>query len=139
MSSKQDISHPGVIDSVEDNTIHVRILSQSACSSCHAKGMCSVAEMEEKIVDIPLHHTKKYKQGDAVMITMKRSLGAKAVLLGYIIPFLIVLLALIMILSLTGNEGMAALISLGLLVPYYLLLYALKDRISKEFKFQIEG
>jgi sigma-E factor negative regulatory protein RseC len=138
MSAKSDITHPGIVDSTENGTIHVKILSQSACSTCHAKGMCSIAEMEEKIVDIPDIYDGKYNSGDNVTITMKKSLGAKAVLLGYILPFLIVLIALIAILTVTGNEGVAALISIGLLVPYYLLLYYFKDKLSREFTFHIE-
>ena len=138
MSEKTDITHPGVVDSVSDGTVHVRILSQSACRTCHAKSACGVADMEEKVVDIPEVHSGNYKRGDQVTITMKRSLGTKAVFLGYLLPFLVVMIALVTIITLTGKEGLAALVSIGVLVPYYYLLYRLKDRLSKQFSFYIE-
>ena len=138
MSEKTDISHPGVVDSVANGVVHVRILAQSACRTCHAKSACGVADMEEKVVDIPAGHAGNYKKGDQVTITMKRSLGTKAVFLGYLLPFLVVMIALVTIITLTGKEGLAALVSIGVLVPYYFLLYKMKDRLSKQFSFYIE-
>jgi sigma-E factor negative regulatory protein RseC len=70
---------------------------------------------------------------------MKRSLGARAVLLGYFLPFLIVLLALVIILYFTDNEGLSAIVAITLLIPYYLILYLLKDRLSKDFIFTIDN
>ena len=40
------IEHRGVITSITDNKVSVKILQQSACSSCHAKGACTAATVE---------------------------------------------------------------------------------------------
>jgi len=45
------IIHPGIIERISGEKVFVRILSQSACSACHAKGACSVADAEEKIIE----------------------------------------------------------------------------------------
>jgi len=58
-------------------------------------------------------------------------------MLGYIIPFLIVLVTLIVSLNLIGNEGIAGLISVGILVPYYLILYFNRDSLKSAFRFRI--
>jgi sigma-E factor negative regulatory protein RseC len=138
MSEKGAISHPGIVESIEGQKVNVKILAQSACSSCHAKGMCSVAEMEEKIIEVNTGAVSNLKPGDTVQITMKKSLGPRAVFLGYLLPFLILLTTLITVLAITGNEGLAAIIAILVLVPYYVVLYYLKDRISKTFRFSLE-
>ena len=36
-----------------------------------------------------------------------------------------------------GSEKVAAIAALGVLVPYYLVLFLLRDRIKKDFQFRI--
>lgn len=139
MSDPNDIiRHPGLIDKLDDGKIHVKILSQSACASCNSKSMCSVSEMEEKIVEVPNDHSRDYKPGEQVQVVMKKSLAPKAVFLGYFLPFLVVLASLITLMLITGNEGLSALVSLGFLIPYYLIIYRMRDKLGKTFTFTIE-
>ena len=42
------IEHEGIIEHIDGNHIKVRILQQSACSACHAKGYCTAADSSEK-------------------------------------------------------------------------------------------
>ena len=132
------ITHPGIVERVEDAKIFVNILAQSACSSCHAKGMCSVAEVEEKTVEVTSAGGRNYKPGDSVTVRMEKSLGKKAVFLGYLLPFILLMVTLILMVSLTADEGLSALVSLLVLGPYYLVLYLLKDRLSRHFRFRID-
>jgi len=136
-NSKDNIQHPGIIESVGEDKVQVTILSQSACSSCHSKGMCSVSEMENKIVEVVKTPDFNYKVGDEVIVYMKKSLGSKAVLYGYLYPFLLVLISLILMLVLTSNEGISGLTAILLLVPYYFILSKFKDKLSTTFEFKI--
>lgn len=131
------IIHPGIVDHIDQDRVFVRILSQSACATCHAKGACSVAEVEEKIVEVQLPGQHQYRAGEQVTVRMKQSLGIKAVFLGYILPLLILVLSIIIFLALFDNEGLAAILSLLLLVPYYLILYMLRDNMKQVFNFSI--
>lgn len=138
MSARENITHPGVIDSISDDSVFVRILAKSACSSCHAKGMCSVAEIEEKIVEVKKEDGRGFAEGQEVTVSMQKSLGGKAVFLGYLLPFLILIGTLILVLSLSGNEGLAGLSAIGILIPYYLGLYLLRDKLKRTFSFRID-
>lgn len=133
------IIHPGVIERISGDRVFVRILSQSACSACHAKGACSIADVEEKIIETEADPKEKWATGDKVMVKMEESLGRKAVVLGYVLPFIVLLLSVIIFLSLMKNEGLAALLSIFMLVPYYAGLYLFRDKLSKEFRFRIQG
>lgn len=135
---KNIIEHPGRIDKIENDKITVTILSQSACSTCHSKSMCTVSEMEEKTIEIKNHEELGYKVGEQITVYMKKSLGTWAVMFGYFFPFLLVVFSLITLILITGNEGLSGLISLGLLLPYYFALHKLKDKFSRTFEFSLK-
>ncbi len=132
------IIHPGIIENINGNKVSVRILSQSACSACHAKGACTVADMKDKIIDTEMDQPGNWKTGDEVMVRMDESLGRKAVILGYGLPLIVLVGSIIIFLSLLANEGLAALLAILMLVPYYLALYLFRNRLHKEFRFTIE-
>ncbi len=137
--AKETITHPGVIHEIDNHMIYVKIMSQSACSACHAKGICSVADVEEKIIELNKPAGKSYNVGDEVVVGLEKSLGSKAVFLGYLIPFLILVSVLIVMLALTDNELLSALVAIGLLIPYYIILYLLKDKLQRTFEFRIKN
>jgi len=132
------IIHPGIIESITGDKIFVRILSQSACSSCHAKGACTIADVEEKIIEADIDPSGNRKPGEQVMVSMEESLGQKAVLMGYVLPLVVLVGSITLFLSLFKHEGLAALLSLLMLVPYYLTLYLFRKQLRKKFRFRIQ-
>ncbi len=133
-----NIAHPGIVKKVENDRVFVMIMAQSACKSCHAKSICSVADMEEKIIEARKDPEKNYKEGERVNVVMKNSLGPKAVMIGYFIPFLIVVAALFILMAVTGKEGLSALISLALLIPYYIMISRKRESFKQTFMFTVE-
>jgi sigma-E factor negative regulatory protein RseC len=131
------IDHAGVIDRIEGDRAHVRIISESACATCHAKGACSAADQEEKYIDVPLHGSS-YRIGDAVRVEVSKNLGMKAVALGYVYPFLILMAVLVGLLTAGVPELKAGIFSLVSLVPYYLLLFLFRNRIDSNFTFSLK-
>ena len=131
------IDHAGVIDRIEGDRARVRIMSESACASCHAKGACSAADQEEKYIDVPLEENN-YQTGDAVRVEVSRNLGMKAVALGYVYPFLLLMAVLVGMLALGVPELKSGLFALLSLVPYYLLLYLFRNRIDSNFTFSLK-
>jgi sigma-E factor negative regulatory protein RseC len=131
------IKHSGIIKEIDTEHYFVSIIAQSACAACHANSICNVSDFQHEIVEVPRKKNDQFKVGDQVEILMEKSLGPKAVLLGYFIPFLMVLSTLIISLSIIPNEGIAGLISVVVLVPYYLVLYIVRDRLKTAFRFRI--
>ncbi len=72
------------------------------------------------------------------MVILKRSLGYKALFLGYVLPLILVLAFLIAMTNILGSEAKAGLISLLVLAIYYVVLYLTRDSISKQFKFTLK-
>ena len=138
MKEIEQIEHKGIIKEVHGHELQVSIISEESCASCNLKGSCSVSEVTEKIIDITVADPKEYKTGEAVTVFYKQTLGFRALLLGYVLPFLIMLITLIITLSITNKELVSGLLSLVVLIPYYLLLYLSKDKIKKTFSFSIK-
>ncbi len=132
------IKHPGTVESVHGNTVVVRIESQAACGHCQAKSHCGMVESADKLIEVSDRRASDYAIGQEVVVTLRQSLGYKALMLGYMIPFLILLVALFAITLSTGNEALAALVAVLLMGPYYALLYRYRHKLRKTFHFELE-
>lgn len=126
-----------MIKRVTDHSLVVTVLSRSACSGCHAKEVCSAADLTEKEINIECDGIE-YIPGQFVNVTMKESLGIKALLYGYMAPLVLVIFTLIIIFNYTSDEVLSALISLGILIPYYTGLFLYRNSLKKIFRFELE-
>jgi sigma-E factor negative regulatory protein RseC len=132
------ISHSGIIESIAEGCVKVRILQTSACAACKIAGHCNASESKEKIVEVFTDHTGGYSLGQEVVVCASRDVANKALLLGFGVPFLLLVGVLVLVLRVTGNEGVAALSGLLALVPYYFVLYLFRSRIREQLSFYIE-
>jgi len=135
---ENNISHSGVIESIESGCVHVRIVQTSACAACKVAGYCNASESKEKVVDVYCADSSAYTVGQTVTVMASRRVAARALLLGFGLPLVVLVAVLVIILLLTGNEMWAALGGLLALTPYYGVLYLLRDRIRSQLSFWIE-
>jgi sigma-E factor negative regulatory protein RseC len=125
------------VKKVSENSLIVSVISQSACSTCHAKGACSVADYQDKEIEIT-SFSKNYSVGDEIVVIFQESKGFVALLWGYVIPFFLVLLTLVISLEITHSEFKSGILSLIILIPYYITLYFFRHLLKKVFKFEVE-
>lgn len=130
-------SRSGVVSNITPENIAVNIISMSACSACHAKGLCSAFEQEEKVIYVP-NIGQKIKQGDRVNVFMQTTMGLKAAFIAYILPVAIVIIFLLALIELGINELWAGVASLVSLVLYYFVIYLNQNKLKKQFSFFIE-
>lgn len=133
----QKIEHTGIIIEKNGDKIKVQIAQLSACSSCHAKGACSASDVDEKIIDAETTD-QNLKVGDLVQLTGKTSIGLFAVLIAFVIPFLLILSGLIILRSYTSNEAISGTLSLALLIPYYLILSLFNKKLKNKLRFTVD-
>lgn len=132
------ISHTGVVDSIEEGCVKVRILQTSACAACKVSRHCNAAESKEKIVDVLDTDVSKFQVGQEVTVWVSPDVANRALMLGFGMPFLLLLVVLGGMLYLTDNEGLSALVALGSLIPYYFLLWFKRDSIRQKLSFHLE-
>lgn len=132
------IEHEGIVEQIEGNLISVRILQKSACSDCHAVGYCTSSDVREKSVKIR-NNTGLFSVNERVIIEGKTSTGYKAVLWAYIMPLIVLVVAIILSTTVFHlSEIKAASISFLSLAPYYVIIYLLRDKMAKKFIFSIK-
>ena len=134
---EKQIEHEGTVASVCDNTMIVRIVATSACGGCAAKGYCVSSENKDKDIRID-GFSGDFVSGERVKLIMRKSLGMRALCIGYIVPFTVVLTTLLFVYQITGNELASGLLSLFVLVPYYLILKMFNQKIYRTFGFTVK-
>lgn len=136
MSNK--IKHNGVVDDVEEGCVRVRILQSSACSACKVAAHCNASETKEKIIEVQVADADRYQRGDSVIVVADTAVGFRASLYGYLLPLILMVVSLVAVLKITQSEGYAAMSALGILIPYYIGLYLLRNKLRNKLSFSLE-
>ena len=134
----EKVSHRGRIVQVTPDLTTVEIISSSACSSCHATGICGMSEYTKKAVEVPTRAWDGYRPGDEVNVVLRASMGHKAVWLAYVVPLLVMMAVLMAMLGLGAGELAAGLGAIGGVALYYLFLWLFRDKLRNEYIFTIE-
>lgn len=132
------IKHSGEVVRIERNVVYVKMTVNSACSGCHAKAVCGVGESEDKVVEVETSLASEYNIGERVEVALQSdTMGAKAVILTYVVPFFV--LSLLLVAAVVGGlgEGLAVVVALAGVVAYYGVLYLMRDKIKNRIKFTI--
>lgn len=135
------IRHEGIVESVEDGLVRVRILQASACAACKVASRCHTAEAKEKIIDVAVDGSEafRWQKGQTVTVGTSSAMAGRALLLGFGIPLLLMLIVLVVTLAAGGSEGMAALLMMASLIPYYIGLWLCRNLIARSISFHIES
>ena len=132
------INHRGIVEKVDGSHIVVRIVQTSACAACSAKGLCNASESKEKQIDV-YETNPSCRVGEEVMVCGTTSMGMRAVVLAFGVPLLILILALGISMKVTNADALfSAGIALVSVIPYYIVIYLMKDKLNKTFSFTIE-
>lgn len=137
MAKKNEIVHSGKIIEINPDFTTVEIMVSSACSECHAKGLCGMSEMEEKVIMVPTDPYQPREVGDIVQVKTKMTMGLKAVWISYVIPLAVLMILILSLSAVIGNEFLRGGIAIAGVGLYYFVIWLLKDRLSDQFEFYI--
>ncbi len=133
--NNDSIKHLGFISKITETSTTVSLKENINCSSCKAKSACGVSEEETKEIEI-FSTNPSFSINEPVTVVLEKKLGLKAVFWAYFFPFILILTVLI-ISSIFFKEWIAGLLSIFVLIPYYLILYFSKDSFKKTFNLSI--
>ena len=136
--SEETVSHEGVITKIDGDTLEIKIIAQSACAACHAKSACTMSDQAEKVLTVPKPEGQEFQLFQKVKVVMAVGQGNKAAILAYLVPIILLLAALFICLGIGLSEGLAALIGIAVLIPYYFILYLRRNQLKKKFDYRIE-
>lgn len=134
---KENIRHNGIIERIEGDIVYIRIMQQSACAGCHARSMCSASESKVKIIEV-IDHSGRFQVDEEVVICGQIAMGLEAVLIAFVVPIVLIIAMVAAGLHFNWGETVSAIAGLALLIPYYLILYLMRDRLKRKFVFTLE-
>ena len=138
MSKKNEIKHRGrIIEMTPEQTL-VEIIVSSACSQCHAKGLCGMSEEQEKLISLPTDPYAAYNVGDQVQVCTKMTMGLKAAWISYVIPLAILMILILSLSLVLENEAMRGVVAIAGVGLYYFLIWLFRDRLRSEFVFYMK-
>ena len=126
------VRHQGIVSKVSKNSITVSLKGNLHCEACNAKSACGVSDSDSKEIEIPTPEPF-LELNENVEVFLKKDLGLKAVFWAYVFPF-ILLFVVLLVASSVYQEWIAGLMAIGVLVPYYFLLYISKNSFKNAFK-----
>lgn len=134
----QEISHKGRVVSIDKYVTEVEIIQTSACASCHARSLCGYSDSKTKTVPVPTNAFAMLNVGDEVELCMKRSMGMKAVWIAYVIPLLVLILAVLVSSACHLQELYTGLCAIAAVAVYYLVILCFRKRLNNDFVFYIK-
>ena len=137
MAKKNEIVHSGKIVDITPDFTTVQIIASSACSECHAKGLCGMSEEQEKIIMLPTDPYTPRQVGEEVQVKTKMTMGLKAVWISYVIPLVILKILILSLSSVIGNEYLRGAVAIAGVGIYYFIIWLLRDKLSDQFEFYI--
>ena len=136
---KEQVKHTGKVVSITPQSTVVQIVSQPACSSCHAASVCGMSEFVEKAIEVPTDPYAPYQVGDEVQVVLKATMGMKAVWIAYFLPLVVLLAVALGLIALGVGEVVAGLAGIGAVALYYFVVWLLRDRLRNEYVFSIQA
>ncbi len=135
ITNKNFINHFGEISKINKNSIIVSLDNSTNCHTCKAKSACGISDSNTKEIEIN-NNFQSLHINEKVNVIMRKELGLKAVFFAYVFPFILMFLTLI-IASFFFKEWLAGLLSIFILIPYYIALYLYKDSFDSYFNISI--
>ena len=131
------LEHPGIVNKITESGCEVSVMVGDACQDCHAKSVCSTSGQQQRLIFVS-QAPKHLKTGYRVVVIMRSSLGVRAVIIAYLIPFVVLAGTLLISLEFGLNEALAALTAILSTAFYFLILWLFRDKIERTIDFKIK-
>ncbi|MGM9761172.1 MAG: SoxR reducing system RseC family protein [Candidatus Cryptobacteroides sp.] len=135
---ENNISHRGRVVEITPELTSVEIISEAACASCHAKGLCGLGESKSKLVQLPTSPYMDLAPGDEVEVLLSASMGHKAVWIAYVIPCFLLIAELLILNATAVGELASGLGAIASVLVYYFVVWLFRGRLRNEYIFKIK-
>jgi len=137
MDSSICIEQKGIVEEINNHKVKVRVQPEAACGDCNARGICNLFGTTERVIEVS-DKSRQVSPGDHVKIQISQGMGNKAVILGYLLPFILIVSVLVILTTLKVKEWITGLVTLSSLAPYFIILYLFRDRLNRKITFTLK-
>ena len=136
--TEDTICKEGIVRAIHGDQIEVEITISSACSECHAKSICIPSDHKRETVLAQSLYSEHFESGEKVQLVLKGSAGNKAVVLAYLLPFVVLMITLFGTYAITKSELAGVIVSVFFVVIYYIILKTQNKKIEQQFHFFVK-
>ena len=129
------ISHIGIVQSVDGQEVTVKMTVESACAACHAKSLCGVSDSKDKIVKAVNVSDAHFEVGERVNVEMRQSLAMKAIVICYLLPFIVLLTTFCVMSYFCQNELVNVLVTFAAVAAYFFFIWLFNHKIERNVTF----
>ncbi len=130
------INHDGQVVEISDNKVVAEIFVSEACGTCQAKGLCHTNGKRVR-VEAEAKPGQEFQVGQKVKVAFTPTLAMSSVLLAYVLPLVLMFAVMFTLIAITGSQDVGCLCGLAVLPVYYTILYMLRHKLRRKFKFSI--
>ena len=133
------VAHKGKVISASDTHVFVQIERGGACSGCKNKQSCQIIGSKDQIISVKTDKANTYFPDEDVQVLMRTSLGMRAVLYAYVLPFVFLLATFLTVRQFISSEIVQILCAFIPVVAYYFILYKVRNKLEQTFEFFLEN
>lgn len=130
------INHDGQVVEISGSKVVAEILVSEACGTCQAKGLCHTNGKRVR-VEAEAEPGQEFKVGQQVRVSFTPTLAISSVLLAYVLPLVLMFAVMFTLIAITGSQDIGCVSGLAVLPVYYTILYMLRHKLRRKFKFKI--
>lgn len=132
------LTHNGIVLSVNGNSLTVRITDMDGCNTCAARVLCHTADSDDGKIKVTTDTPARYNPGDKVTVTISGKAQSAAIWLSIAIPCIILLVVTGVVFVYGSSQGWAALAGIGAVAIYYLSLYLSRKHLRQKWMWEIK-
>lgn len=129
------ISHIGIVQSVDGQEVTVKMTVESACAACQAKSLCGVSDSKDKIVKAVNVSDAHFEVGEKVNVEMRQSLAMKAIVICYLLPFIVLITTFCVMSYFCQNELVNVLVTFAAVAAYFFFIWLFNHKIERNVTF----
>lgn len=133
VNAQQTECRRGRVERLEGGWAMVRMERPSACSACKAHGVCRESNQAGVLVRVAVARGEQLSVGQGVVLTVARSAAYKSVALGYGLPLALMIIACLAANMAGCTDDVTAMVSLGCVAGYYLIMFLARRLIERTF------
>ncbi len=131
-SHETTFTRNGTVTEVHARTVTVALAGAEECSGCPGESACGLGAGGDRVVEAACGG-RSFQVGDRVVVRCRADRGWLALACGYLIPFALLVAALLGASVLFDEEILVGLLGLGVVALYYLGLWSVRKRLGRTF------
>ncbi len=136
--SRETIRETAVVTNVTDKEVTLEVCTPEACHACNAKNICNQSGGGKTREITLLNDGQGYTPGDHVVLVMRHSAGFLAVGIAYLIPVFLLIGTLLGLQWAGFSDITSGLVSLLVVILYYLIIRLVRSRVEPKLTIEIE-